>query len=178
MPNLNVVDPASTTGTVREIFDGPLKGMHLNIFKGLGNSPSGLKAYLGLSEAQGAGSLDKREQEAVALAIGELNSCEYCLGAHTKLGTKAGLTEDQALSIRKGGATGDGRLDAIVSFARSINEHKGFVPSEDLEAFRAAGLDDGAVIDVLVAVTQNYFTNFFNHINDTELDVPAAPAAV
>ena len=175
MPNLTVVDPSSTTGAVREIFDGPLKGTHLNIFKGMGNSASGLKAYLGLSEAQAAGSLSKAEQEAVALAVGELNTCDYCLGAHTMIGTKAGLSEDQTLAIRKGDSAGDDRLDAIVTLARSIVKHNGFAPVEDIDTFRASGFDDGAVIDVLVAVVQNIYTNYFNHLNNTELDIPAAP---
>lgn len=178
MSNLNVVDPSSTTGAVREIFDGPLKGMHLNIFKGLGNSASGLKAYFGLAEAQSAGALNKAEQEAIALAVGELNNCDYCVAAHTMLGTKAGLTEDQTLAIRSGNSTGEDRLDAVVALARSIVKNDGFAPVEDLNTFRATGLDDGAIIDVLVAVTQNIFTNYFNHINNTEVDVPAAPVLV
>ena len=32
MPRLNVVDPATATGRVKEIFDGPLKGKHLAIW--------------------------------------------------------------------------------------------------------------------------------------------------
>ena len=44
MPRLNVVDPSTATGRVKEIFDGPLKGKHLNIFKGFANSPAVLDA--------------------------------------------------------------------------------------------------------------------------------------
>ena len=35
MPRLNVIDPEKATGKAKEIFDGPLKGMQLNIFKGM-----------------------------------------------------------------------------------------------------------------------------------------------
>ena len=40
MPRLNTIDPATATGKAKEIFDGPLQGKHLNIFKGMANSPA------------------------------------------------------------------------------------------------------------------------------------------
>jgi uncharacterized peroxidase-related enzyme len=175
MPRLNIVEPDQATGDVKEIFDGPLKNMHLNIFKGMANSPAGLKAYLGLAEAQNAGSLSKAQQEAVALAVSERNRCEYCLGAHTMLGTQAGLREDQTVALRKGESTGYAKLDAIADLARSLHEHKGFVPTEDLDAFRNAGFTDQQIVEVLVAYVHITYTNFFNHINESVLDVPAAP---
>ncbi|MEM1424728.1 MAG: carboxymuconolactone decarboxylase family protein, partial [Planctomycetota bacterium] len=67
MARLPVVDPASATGTAREAFEGPLKAMPLNIFKGMANSQSGLPAYLGLSGALGHGTLTDQEKETVAL---------------------------------------------------------------------------------------------------------------
>ena len=175
MPRLTVVDPAQSTGQVKEIFDGPLKSMQLNIFKGMANSAAGLKAYLGLADAQSAGSLTNAQQEAVALAISEPNRCDYCLGAHTMLGTKAGLTEEQTIALRAGDPTGDSKLDAIAALARSIHEHRGFVPTEDLDAFRDAGFGDQQIVEVIVAYAHITYTNYFNHINETSLDVPAAP---
>ncbi len=178
MPRLNVVDPQTATGTVKEIFEGPLAGKHFNIFKGLANSPTGLKAYLGLNEALGAGSLSDKEKEAVALVVGELNGCDYCVAAHTAIGKQAGLAEDQTIAIRKGDATGDAKLDALATFARALNEKRGWVTDEDLEAFRAAGYDDAAVVEVITAYALNVFTNTFNHVNGSVVDFPAAPAVV
>jgi len=176
MARLNIVNPSESTGRVKEIFDGPLKGMEINIFKGLANSPVGLEAYLGLAGAQKAGKLSGPELEAVALTIGEANNCEYCVAAHTVLGQKAGLTEDQTVTIRKGDPTGDARIDAISAFARSINDNRGFVSDEDIQSFRNAGFGDDAIVEVLVTVALNTFTNYFNHINKTEVDFPAVPA--
>ena len=73
MPRLNVVDPATATGRVKEIFDGPLKGKHLNIFKGFANSPAVLDAYLGMSGALSKTSLSAKEREAIALAVAQAN---------------------------------------------------------------------------------------------------------
>jgi uncharacterized peroxidase-related enzyme len=176
MPRLNVVDPSEATGRVKEIFDGPLKGKELNIFKGLANSPAGLEGYLGLAGALGHGGLTKAEQEAVALAIAEANDCDYCRAAHTFIGKEAGLTEAQTVAARRGAVEGDAKLDALVRFTLRLHEKKGFVSADDLRDFKAAGYDDGHVVDVVVAYTLNTLTNYFNHVNDTAVDLPAPPA--
>ena len=176
MARLNTVDPATATGKVKEIFDGPLKGMEKNIFKGLANSPVGLEAYLGLGGALKGGTLTGAEREAVALSVGEANNCDYCVAAHTAIGQMEGLTEDQTVSLRKGDATGNDRLDAVRALATAINEKRGFVSEDDINDFKDAGFGDGEVVEVLVAVSLNIFTNYFNHLNQTESDFPAVPA--
>ncbi|MEM1164837.1 MAG: carboxymuconolactone decarboxylase family protein [Planctomycetota bacterium] len=176
MPRLPVVDPATATGPVKEIFDGPLKGMHINLFKGMANSPTGLKAYLGLAEALAAGSLSDKEKETIALVIGEANSCDYCVAAHTMLGKKAGLTEDQTVAARKGELSDDAKLAELVNFTRAIVEKKGFVDEADVDAFKSVGYSDANIVEVVVTFTLNTYTNYFNHLNATEVDFPAVPA--
>ena len=100
MPRLNVVDPASASGPVKEIFDGPLKGKHLNIFKGMGNSPAALNFYLAGSGALKDASLSSKEQEVVQLVFAQGNGCDYCQAAHTHIGKGAGLSEEQTVAAR------------------------------------------------------------------------------
>lgn len=176
MPRLETIDPATATGRVKEIFDGPLAGKHLNIFKGLANSPVGLDAYLGLGSALEQGELSATEREIIQLVIGQANGCDYCLGAHTMMGKGAGLSEDQTVAARKGASIGDAKHDALAKFAGAIHEKKGFVSEDDLSAFKGAGYTDAHVVEVLVTYTQAVFTNYFNHINNTDIDVPAAPS--
>lgn len=178
MARLNIVDPASTTGRVKEIFDGPLKGKHLNIFKGLGNAQSGLDAYLSLNQALSKSAFSAAEKEAVALVVGEKNNCDYCVAAHTAIAKGHGLSEEQTVKIRKGEPTGDDRIDAIVTLAARLVETKGFVEESDLDQFKNAGFDDAAIVDLIVAYTLNTLTNTFNHVNDTEVDFPKVPALV
>ncbi len=176
MPRLNVVNPAEATGRVKEIFQGPLKGKELNIFKGLANSPAGLEAYLGLAGALSKGGLTNAEQEAVALALAEANDCHYCRAAHTAMGRDAGLSEEQTLGARKGAVAGDDKLDALVKFTMKLHEKRGFVSDDDLSQLKAAGYDDGHVVDVIVAYALNTLTNYFNHVHETPVDLPAAPS--
>lgn len=176
MPRLTVIDPATATGPARELFDGPLKGKHLNIFKGMANSPAALNFYVQASGALGSASLTAAEREIVQLAIAEANQCGYCLAAHTAIGKGAGLTEPQTVAARRGTVADNPRLDAIAKFALAIHEKKGFVSDDDLARFKAAGFDDGAVAEVVASYALALFTNYFNHVNETAVDFPAPPA--
>ena len=176
MPRLNVVDPTTATGAAREIFEGPLAGKHINIFKGFANSPATLKGLLGLKGGLGEGTLTPVEGEIIALIVGESNNCEYCVAAHTTIGKSIGLTEDQTVAARNGDSLGEAKLDSFATFVRSLHEKRGFVADEDLETVRAAGYDDGAIVEIIGHYALNTLTNVFNHVNETEVDFPAVPA--
>ncbi len=176
MPRLQTIDPSTATGRAKEIFDGPLKGKHFNIFKGMANSPAVLDMYLAMTGALSKASLSAKEQEVIQLAIGQANDCDYCQAAHTAIGKGAGLTEDQTIEARRGSVPSDAKLDALARFAIAINEKKGFVSDDDLSAMRSAGYDDGAIAEAVASFALAVFTNYFNHVNDSEIDFPAAPA--
>ncbi|MCB9838709.1 MAG: carboxymuconolactone decarboxylase family protein [Phycisphaeraceae bacterium] len=178
MPRLQVIDPAFSTGAVREIFDGPLKGKHFNIFKGLANSPAALKAILEFKSALAGGVLTPAEREIIALTVGELNGCDYCVAAHTALGKKVGLTEDQTVAARKGDSLGDPRLDAFATFVRTLHETRGVVGDSDLDAVKGAGYSDEAIVEIIANYAENVLTNFFNNVNESVVDFPAVPALV
>lgn len=175
MPRLKTVDPATSEGRVKEIFDGPLKGKHINLFKAFANSPAVLDAYLGFSGALNKSSLTGAERELIALATAEANDCAYCRAAHTAIGKSLGISEDQTVQARRGAIAGDPRRDAIVKFALKLHEKKGHVSDQDLADFRAAGFNDGHIAEVIATYALNVFTNYFNHANDTAVDFPAPP---
>ena len=173
MPRLAVVDPAQSTGKVKEIFEGPLKGKHLNSFKGMANSPAVLQTYLGMAGALSGAKLSAKEQEVIQLAIGAANDCGYCLAAHPVIGKGAGLSEDQTVAARRHASLGDAKLDALQSFAVAMHEQRGNISDADLAAFRGAGYDDGHAAEVTAVYALATFTNYFNHLNDTAVDFPA-----
>lgn len=176
MPRLNVVDPATATGKAKEIFDGPLAQKKLNIFRGIANNPGVLDAFLRFSSGVKAGSLTPAEHELVALATAQSNACEYCLAVHTKIGAGQGIDAKAAVEARQGKAT-DARQQALLRFTSALIEKRGSVSDADLKAFRTAGFDDAAVVETVGAVVVNFFTNFFNQVNQTTVDTmfDAAP---
>lgn len=175
MPRITAVNPATATGRNKEVFEGPLKGKHFNIFKAMAASPAGLDFYLGMAGALGKATLSAKEQEVVQLAIGEANNCGYCAAAHTIIGKGAGLTEAQTVEARRGHLA-DAKLNALTRFALTIHEKKGHVSDADVSAFKGAGYTDAAVVEVVAAYALAVFTNYFNHVNDTAMDFPPAPA--
>lgn len=170
MPRLNQVDPVNDTGPGAEFLNGPLKNKQINIFKGLATNPGVLKAFIQFSGGV-RHVLDAREHEMIALVVGQKNKCDYCLAAHTQMAQAAGISEDLALKIRSGEA-GNERHQALVDFTTVMLETNGFVSDDQLEAFRNAGYDDAAIIEVVAAIAVNTFSNLFNHVNETEVDFP------
>ena len=174
MNRLGQIDPATATGPVRDIFDGPLKGKHFNIFKSMGKSHAAIQAYLGLSGALGHSLLSPAEKEVIQLTVGEANNCTYCVAAHTAIGKMSGLTTEQTIEARRG-AMADPKLNALAKLALAINEKRGHVSDADLTAFKNAGYTDAHIAEVVACYALAVYTNTFNHVNDTASDFPAAP---
>ncbi len=175
MPRIQPIDPDAATGRVKEIFDGPLKGKARNIFRSMGASPAALDMYLAMSQALGRCVLSPAEREVIQLALAEANNCAYCVAAHTAIGKQVGLTETQAIEARRG-TLADPRLDALAKFTLAMHEKNGFVGDADVAAFRRAGYGDAHIADAVACYALAVFTNTFNHVNETPIDFPAAPA--
>lgn len=175
MPRLKPVDPVTATGRVKEVFEGALRGKTFNIFKAMANSPAALDFYLAMNGALSKASLSATEREVIQLAIAKANGCDYCQAAHSAIGKGAGMSEELILDARRGRPK-DPKLAAVARFALALHEKKGFVTDEDVEAFRAAGYGDAALAEVVAVYAAAVFTNYFNHMNGTAVDFPAAPA--
>lgn len=176
MPRLHVVDPASASGKAKELFDGPLKGKHFNIFKGLANSPHVLQMYLAMNQSLSGISLSPKEVETVQLAASHASGCAYCEAAHTAIGKGHGMTDAQAVGARKGQVEDDARMDALARFTKAIADSGGQVSDTDLSRFKSAGFDDKAVVEVVGLYALAILTNTFNHVNQSEVDFPAVPS--
>lgn len=143
-----------------------------NLFQALGPSPKVLENYFAMSAAQS--SLSGGEKALIALAVAQVNSCDYCLAAHTVLGGMSKLSAEEMTAARRGESPNEKR-DALVKFAREIVLEKGRVSDQTLENFLAAGYTEAQVPEVVLGVAQNIFTNYFNHVNQTDVDFPAVP---
>jgi AhpD family alkylhydroperoxidase len=172
MPRISPINPATATGKVKEMLDGPLAGKHFNIFKSMAQSPAALQTYLGMAGATGSGTFSGKEREAIQLTMAEANNCGYCASAHTAIGKQLGLTDEQTIEARRG-AMKDAKLNALVKFTLAINEKKGFVSDADVAAFKGAGYTEAHIAEVVANYALALYTNIFNHVNDTPVDFPA-----
>jgi uncharacterized peroxidase-related enzyme len=176
MSRIRTISPESATGKAKDLLEavqGKL-GMVPNMTRAMASSPAVLDGYLQLSGALGRGALSAKDREQIALAVAEVNRCYYCLAAHSAIGKMVGLTAEQVRDSRLGIAVGP-KADALIQFALKVVNARGRVSDADLEAVREAGLDDGAIAEVVANVALNIFTNYFNNVAETDIDFPKAP---
>lgn len=143
-----------------------------NLFRLVANSPAALEGYLGLNGALGKGQLDARTRERIALAVAEQNRCDYCLSAHSYLGSNLAKLDDAEIAANRAGGSNDARAAAAVRFATRIVRERGHVTDGDLEAVKAAGYDDAQVLEIVLHVALNTLTNYVNSVAATDIDFP------
>jgi len=143
-----------------------------NLFRVVGNSPSALEGYLGLNGALGKGKLEAKTRERIALAVAELNGCDYCLSAHSYIGKNMAKLDDAELAANREGGSSDPKADAALRFAAKVVKARGHVSDADVQAVKAAGYDDAEVIEIVLHVALNTLTNYVNEVAKTEIDFP------
>jgi uncharacterized peroxidase-related enzyme len=144
-----------------------------NIYATYAFSKDALGRYM--SFASGKTSLNAKEKEAINLIVSQINGCKYCLAVHTTIGKKIGFTDEQTLELRKGSASFDSKLDALVKLAKTIIENRGNVDDATLDAFFNAGYDKGSLVDVILAVGEKTITNYLHRVTKVPIDFPEAP---
>ena len=174
MPRIQPVSDDQANGEAAELFSAITEkiGKVPNLYRTLGHAPSVLGGLLKLGETLDGGSLSAPVKEQIALRVAHRNACDYCESAHTAIGKKVGLTEEQTIEARQGHAD-DAKAQAVLALTDAILEREGFVTDDQLQAARDAGLSDAEVLEVVGQVVKNIFTNFVNHIAQTEVDFPA-----
>lgn len=106
------------------------------------HSPLVLAAYTTLNAAiTEQGRFDAANREAIALAVGAVNGCDYCQAAHTVGGQAAALSRDQTIAIRTARASSAAKLEALLSVARQIAAQAGAISDEVWDAALAVGWD-------------------------------------
>jgi uncharacterized peroxidase-related enzyme len=119
--------------------------------------------------------LSTKVREQIALAISEANGCGYCVAAHSAIGRRQGLSDEELRQSRLG-ESADPRTAAILGFTRALVERRGHVGDAEIESLRAEGVSDGEITEIVAVVALNTLTNYLNHVAETELDFPAAEA--
>ena len=102
-------------------------GVVPNLFRLVGTSPAALEGYLGLNGALAKGALEAPTRERIALAVAEINGCDYCLSAHSYLGKNLAKLSDAEIAANRNGGSADAKADAAVRFAVKLVNARGHV---------------------------------------------------
>jgi AhpD family alkylhydroperoxidase len=160
----------------QEIFDNLKKGLGMvpNLYAVMALSDTALGNYLAFQNAKTT--FTNKEKQAVNLVVSQVNECHYCQSAHTLLGTMNGLTEEQTIEIRKGKASFDSKLNALVALAKEITLKKGFASTATIDTFINAGYTKGQVVELVFLVAEKTAMNYVHAITKVEIDFPLAKA--
>lgn len=174
MANFKVPSRGEVSANNQEIFDNLNKGLGMvpNLYAVMALSDNALGNYLSFQNAKTT--FSNKEKQTVNLVVSQVNECSYCQAAHTTLGKMNGLSEEQTIEIRKGSASFDNKLDALVKLAKEITAKKGFASTENVDAFINAGYSKGQVVELVFLVAEKTAMNYVHAITKVEIDFPLA----
>lgn len=151
-------------------------GVVPNLFRLIANSPAALTAYAGFQGALSK-TLDVKTRERIALAVAQVNGCNYCLSAHTYLGLNLAKLSSEEITLNRQGTSGDAKASAAVSFAAKVARERGHVSDDDIAVIHAAGFTDAQIVEIVALVAESSFTNYLNEVAKTDIDFPVVHAA-
>ncbi|SHG00942.1 uncharacterized peroxidase-related enzyme [Flavobacterium segetis] len=144
-----------------------------NLYAYYGKNETALADYLALQNRKNT--LKAKEREVVNLITSQINGCRYCQSAHTVLGKMNGFTDEEVIELRKGSASFDPKLDALVKFVASVVSNHGNATQETKDAFFAAGYSEINLIDVVMVIGDKIMSNYIHNLTGFAIDFPLAP---
>jgi len=154
--------PARTRALIDRVTEA--RGFTPNVWRSLAMGEDRLAdafGYLLQLMAREGTHLTAREKELMAVVASVENSCLYCVVAH---GAALAAVSDQllarevAVNFRHAAGLSD-RERALCAFAAKLTKAPAEQSAADLDALRAQGLDDAAVLEAIEVVS------FFNYTN-------------
>ena len=134
-------------------------------------SPNALAGWAGLMGSL-AKTLDVKTRDGIALAVSEVDGCDYCLAAHTYISTNLAKIPPEEIELNRKGQSRDPKRQAAVAFAKALVQRRGKVTDEEFAAVRAAGWTDANVVEMIALSAQFLLTNFMNNAVQTPIDFP------
>lgn len=168
---IETIPPGAADGRLKDLYDqvSSPDGQVDNILTAHSLRPHTLSGHLALYKAalhSRPNELEPWERELVGVLVSSLNGCDYCVRHH-----QAGLARhlgDETEAARRVRAAGedddsvlDGRVLAMCNYARKLTRTPETMNEKDTDALRAAGLNDGAILDL------NQIVAYFAYANRT-----------
>lgn len=150
-------------------------GVVPNLFRLIASSPAALAGYMGFNGAL-TKALDAKTRERIALAVAQVNGCDYCLSAHTYIGLNMLKITPEEIALNRKGESNDAKANAAVHFAAAVALARGKVSDDEIRAVREAGFSDANIVEIVALVADSTFTNYLNNVALTEVDFPVVHA--
>jgi uncharacterized peroxidase-related enzyme len=155
---------------------GKQLGFVPNLHRLMSLSPAALVGWVGL-QSQLAKALDAKTRDAIALAVSEVDGCNYCLAAHSHIAATFAKITPEEIALNREGRSKDPKREAAARFAKTLIEARGHVGDADIKSVRAAGFSDAQIVEIIALSAQFLLTNFMNNVADTDIDFPRVSPA-
>jgi uncharacterized peroxidase-related enzyme len=135
----------------------------------LSASPVALEATIAGLDAFERSSLSPLEREVLAMTMGRLNGCHFCVALHRRLLKMIDAPQAVCEALEQGSALEAPRLEAVRVFTLALLQHQGDVSDEVWRQFLAAGFDRAAALEVVLGVATYTLTTFANRLTQAPL---------
>ncbi|MDQ8202199.1 hypothetical protein [Pelagicoccus sp. SDUM812003] len=156
---------------LQNLLDG--KGSLKSYLEVLANSPLILEAYLVFGNALEKSSLSPELQARLSLTLGELTSSSYVVSAATSRAKALGISDEEIRRARCGESDVP-PLSAALKFARQLIGRHGHLRETEFEQLKQHFHEERAIVEMVAAVAQIYFSSLLNNLAETPLDHPPA----
>jgi len=175
MTNFTIPSGGEVSENNQAIFDNLQKSLGFvpNLYAYYAKNETALADYLAFQNRKST--LKAKEREVINLITSQINGCNYCLSAHTAIGKMNGFTDEQVIELRKGQASFDLKLNALVKFTASTVENRGNATEEVKKAFFDAGFTEANLIDVVIVIGDKVISNYIHNLTKFAIDFPLAP---
>jgi len=141
-----------------------------NIAGAIANSPTLLNSLTGVFASVHSGSLSEAEIQVCLLTNAVTNASEWPVAFHTTLALQLGIALEDAQTIREGKVPSESKLAALSTFAKTLIEKRGHVPSGELDAFLKAGYTQEQALAVIAISAASTITNYAATLTDPPLE--------
>ena len=136
-----------------------------NYFQALGRRPELVEGHLALTAAlEQSPDVPPALKEKVGLVVSGINSSSYCIAIHMELLRGMGVERPlgRKLVTNYQSAPVEAKEMALFRFADKLTVRPADVKQEDVDALRAVGWSDDAIVEAVVAVS---YYNFVNRVS-------------
>ncbi len=163
-------ETASTESAELLATAGKAYGFIPNLLGVMAESPATLSAYLTIGQTFDHSSFSATERQVVILTASRFNECDYCMAAHSVVAGMQKVPADVIDAIRNDRPINDRKLEALRVFTTTAIEKRGWLSTDDITAFIAAGYTKAQVLEVILGISFKTLSNYVNHIAETPLD--------
>ena len=103
-------------------------GLVPNMFRLIAQSPAALQGFTANNGAL-TKTLDVKTRERIALAVAQVNGCDYCLSAHSYLGLNLAKISPEEVALNRKGESSDAKANAAVHFAADRGQRHAQFPA-------------------------------------------------